>query len=251
MKVEVRRAYQQVRNGYSADRVIADPQLNALFIEKCRELELTNSAFELNFALLNLRKQGKLRLGQSKRTSFGDQDEYRFSSEIAIRYLERRDQTTIDRILCDPGQAAEFDSLCQTIAPGFLPVQYRWAALGLRKASCLKPEILARVVQATTVFLVKLSDLMLDVVTSGPGLYIFYSEQAVLYVGESHDLRTRLKKHLDHSDSKGLARWLWEHGSNPVSVEWHELPAGVSTRVRRALETELIRSRKPVFNVQR
>jgi hypothetical protein len=54
---------------------------------------------------------------------------------------------------------------------------------------------------------------------------------------------------MDHSDNRGLARWLWEHGTDAVYVEWQVLPPTTPTRTRKAMETELIRSRQPLFNV--
>ncbi len=72
-----------------------------------------------------------------------------------------------------------------------------------------------------------------------------------LYIGEAENLFKRLKKHLDHSDNKGLARWMWEHGMDDVQLEVQVLAAETKTIVRRALETELIRSRLPLFNVAR
>ncbi|MFL5241071.1 MAG: hypothetical protein ACJ8FY_03100 [Gemmataceae bacterium] len=82
-----------------------------------------------------------------------------------------------------------------------------------------------------------------------PGLYLFLGQSAVLYVGECKSLRKRFHKHLDHSDNKGLARWLWEHGTDNLKLEYHVLPEGLSTRERKAMEAELILSRKPLFNV--
>jgi hypothetical protein len=70
-------------------------------------------------------------------------------------------------------------------------------------------------------------------------------------VGEANNLRNRLEKHLDHSDVKSLAHWLWEHGANNLYLELHVLPDNTSTQVRRALEAELIRSRRAAFNIQR
>lgn len=58
------------------------------------------------------------------------------------------------------------------------------------------------------------------------------------------------RKHLDHSDNKSLAQWLWQHGASDLHIEFHVLPEGTAARVRKALENELINSRKPTFNVQ-
>ena len=83
------------------------------------------------------------------------------------------------------------------------------------------------------------------------GIYIITSQDKTLYVGEAKSLRARLKKHLDHSDNKFLARYLWESGSVQTMIEYHVLPAGTRTDVRRAMELELIRSRRAEFNVRR
>jgi excinuclease UvrABC nuclease subunit len=83
------------------------------------------------------------------------------------------------------------------------------------------------------------------------GIYIFYSSSETLYVGEGGNLRNRIAKHLDHSDNKNLARWFWSHGFRDVHLEMQVLDANTSTKVRRALEAELISTRRPIFNVQR
>jgi site-specific DNA-methyltransferase (adenine-specific) len=189
---------------------------------------------------------------RSIRTSFQNEDDYRFASEIAARHLERQKGVSIDEIICDPELVREFDAMAANLAPGFSVLQYRWAALNLRKANKLKPELLSRVVSAQAVSLGLVTELDVGTISSTQGLYVFYDPESrqTLYVGEATNLRKRLEKHLDHSDNKNLARWLWEHGFEKVYLELHLLPQATATRVRRALEAELIASRRPVFNVQ-
>jgi excinuclease UvrABC nuclease subunit len=88
-------------------------------------------------------------------------------------------------------------------------------------------------------------------VSTDQGLYVFFNRIQTLYIGEATNLQKRIKKHLDHSDNKGLARWLWKHGSDEMFIEFHLLEASVETRIRRALEAEMIATRRPFFNVQR
>lgn len=165
--------------------------------------------------------------------------------------MERRDGVTLDDILCDPELAGEFDRLAATICPGFTPLQYRWTALNLRKAKRLRPEILARVAAPDLVVAKAVKELSLDAIPKAQGLYIFFTRSECLYVGEAENLRNRLGKHLDHSDNKGLARWMWDQGTEELFLELQTLAADTTQKVRRALETELIRSRRPLFNVQR
>lgn len=250
MKKLIIEASDEARDQFSVDRVIADPDLNARFVAVARRYGLKEAPVELNLTLLNSRKRGGLKR-TTRRTVIRNQDAYAFASEIAIRTLERKHQTTLDRVLCDPGIAREFDSVAAAIAPGFSSLEYRWAALRLRKSNRLKPEILGRVVQAKVLGPMAATDIDLTEVPDQQGIYLLSSRENVLYIGEAKNLRMRLKKHLDHSDNKFLARYMWEFGTADLLIEYHILPPTTRTDVRKAMELELIRSRRAEFNVQR
>jgi len=243
-------AFEEIRDGFSVDRVIADPILNAQFIDACRLYELAETPAALNWKLYNLRKRGGLSK-TARPTVFREQDGYAFASEIAIRSLERKHHTTLDRVLCDPQLAREFDEVAMTIAPGFESLHYRWAALSLRKRNRLKPEILGRAVHTQMSDLIPLANVALSSVPDEQGLYILTNRDRALYIGEARSLRARLKKHLDHSDNKLLAHYLWEFGAADVFLQYHVLPCGTRTDIRKAMELELIRSRRSEFNVRR
>lgn len=246
------RSFLSVGGQFSADRVIVDPELNERFVLACRDAGLTMPTADLNCRLLNIRKKGHLpRTGRCTATYFSDEEDYRFAAEIAARVLQRRDGYALDAILCDPELCRELDGLAQEIAPGFSSLQYRWAALNLRKSKKLSPEILGRVIQSETVLSFRIEGLSSEAIPTSQGLYVFYDLPRTLYVGEASNLRSRLKKHLDHSDNRGLARWFWEHGITGALLEIHVLPCDTPVAHRRALETELIRSRNPLFNVKR
>ncbi len=244
-------AFLEVRENASADRVVADPDLDAQFLKECRKRGVTESDAAINQTLLNLRKRGALAAYKSRRTVLRDQDEYQFAAEIAVRSLERKHQTTLDTIICSPELAKEFDSIAQEISPGFSPFQYRWAALRLRKTSKLHPEILGRAIRTQVFGPLSLSALRLDEIPLEQGLYVFTNREKVLYIGEAQNLRFRLKKHIEHSDNKFLARYLWEFGMADLLLEYHVLPRNTRTDVRKAMELELIRSRRAEFNVRR
>jgi hypothetical protein len=251
MKDELHQAFHHASQGFSPDRVVADSDLNRAFLSECNRLGLGSDAAKLNRSLLNLRKRGALRGLASRRTVLRDQPDYRFAAEIAARFLERENEVTVDRIICDPEYAERFDEIAKAIVPGGKSFEYRWAALNLRKQQRLKPELLARVARPTKVLQFKVGALTLDAVPQSPGLYLFYSDRATLYVGECENLQNRIRKHIDHSDNKELARWLWEFGDALLNLELQVLDKSITQRIRRALELELIRSRLPVFNVKR
>jgi site-specific DNA-methyltransferase (adenine-specific) len=204
----------------------------------------------LNWGLLNVRKRALLPRG-SRRTVIRNQDAFRFAAEIAIRSLERKHRTTLDRVLCDPELAREFDAVAFAMAPGFTALEYRWTALRLRKTKKLSPEILGRAVPSQVYGPIAVAGLDVPSIPSGQGLYVLTTRAKVLYVGEAQNLRNRITKHLDHSDNKLLARYIWEFGSDELFVEYHVLPQDSRTDVRKSMELELIRSRRPEFNVQR
>ena len=84
-------AFRQIHDGYSADRVIVDPDLNAQFLNRCRDLGIVDGTdYDINHALYDIRKSGKAEFPPTtKQTVFRDMDLYSFASEIAIRSLQR------------------------------------------------------------------------------------------------------------------------------------------------------------------
>src|SRR6516165_6059904 len=99
MNERIRDAFLAVRNNNSPDVVIADPGLNHLFLSECRARGLTDPPVILNKALLNLRKASGLQgVPKSKKVSVSVEAEFRFASEIAVRVLDRRDQSTLDQL---------------------------------------------------------------------------------------------------------------------------------------------------------
>ncbi len=87
MNTLIRQAFELVHQGYSADRVVADPKLNRSFVEACKSLGIDAPVSELNSSLLNARKASLLTgIPTTRGTEFSDLDEYQFASEIAARF---------------------------------------------------------------------------------------------------------------------------------------------------------------------
>lgn len=252
MKKLIKQAFVAASGGWSPDRVVADPNLNAQFIAECRRLGLNQEAKLLNRQLLNARKAKLLQgLPRPRRTVLTRTEGIQFAAEVAARFLEHQLQVTLDDILCDPELSHRFDEIASEVESGFLPLQYRWAALYLRKAKLLQPELLSQVVVPTSIQLGLVDHLELSAIPVEQGLYIFYGAKGTLYVGEADNLRRRIQKHLHHSDIREVARWIWSHGTSDLRLELHVLPEETTTRVRRALEAELIQSRRPAYNIRR
>jgi hypothetical protein len=219
--------------GHSTDDVVIDDHLNAAFITACRQELPFASAFDLSWKLYNLRKQppGIGKPATVKRRD--DHSDYIHASEIAARHLEDRHGVTIDKALCHPDTRREFDGSAQGIAPGVSNYLLRKAALTLRKNRQLQPELIKRVASwGKTVLTHKAEELREDsnLIPRLPGIYIIRDHSGFLSTGEAGNLRGRVEKHLDHSDRKAVARYLWEKGYADLSVELHAFQADSDAR---------------------
>jgi predicted GIY-YIG superfamily endonuclease len=250
----VSEAFRAVHDGWSVDEVLVNDTLNAAFLQRCRRALPTATDAQFNWTLLNLRKAGKLDAQATKRAA-ERHDEYLHAAEIAARFLYDKYGETIDRVLCDPPRRKEFDAVAQAAAPGASAYGLRKAALGLRKARKLRPELVARVADWDKEVLTLPAQQIAQqptLIPTKPGVYIFRDASGYLYIGESVNLRTRLQKHLDQSDRQSLASYFAAQGIDAVTVEVHAFAPDSKARLesmRRAYESELIRSRKPRFNI--
>jgi len=254
-KIEkIMQAFLEVRDRYSADKVVADPDLDRQFLRRCRELGLAGTDFELNWKLLSARKSSKLStlsgLIKTRRFSVGKViDEFEYASELAVRYMQQRENVSLDQIICDPELAEEFDDYAARLAPGFSPLEYRWTAFGLRKAGRIgKREVAVKKLPELEA-LGKVTSLKLVRVPDLGGLYLFSSGNQPVFAGQTDNLRHRLERHIEVS-YRGLPRWLWDAGREPLQVGVAPLP-GITRSLRQAMELLLIRKWKPQLNFVR
>jgi len=250
----VNKAFRESHDGWSSDEVVLNDELNNKFIAACREQLPDAEEKDFNWTLLNLRKAGKLDAKTTRRRN-ENHDEYLHAAEVAARYMHDKYAVTTDRVFSDPLLRAEFDKVAQAVAPEVSAYQLRKATLRLRKNRQLKPELIVRIADWGREIHTLPAEMIVkkpEIVPTRPGIYIFRDESGYLYIGESSNLRLRVEKHLDHSDRKSLAHYLWENGNKKITVELHAFDPESKAKdktVRRAYESELIRSREPRFNI--
>jgi predicted GIY-YIG superfamily endonuclease len=250
----VQESFAEVHDGWSVDEVLVDDELNGAFVERCRMALPDAETALLNWTLLTLRKAGKLETEATKRRVLRH-EKYLHAAEIAARWMYDKYELSTDRVMCDPDRRREFDQVAQTVAPGVSAYRLRKAALSLRKARKLRPELVARVADWKKEVITRpASDVADDprLVPEKPGIYIFRDTTGYLYIGQSSDLRQRVASHLDASDRTSLANYFQAHGITNVTVELHAFDPASNARLltmRRAYESELIRSRRPRLNV--
>ena len=200
-------AFRLTHAGFSADRVVTDPDLNQAFVEACGRLGLVGDPRTWNMLLFRLRKSGRLcDIPTHHRTALSwiDCDKFMFASEIAWQsMLNEQLAASLDEILCDPALAAQFDDRARRLAPNHTSLEYRWAALKLRKeAKCARTRAALLTPPARLGQAMALDELTAGALPAEPGLYVV-SEKPTrqLYVGETLDLRDRLSPMRNQEDA--------------------------------------------------
>jgi DNA polymerase-3 subunit epsilon len=83
-----------------------------------------------------------------------------------------------------------------------------------------------------------------DDLPEAPGVYVFYGENSVLYVGKSANLRTRVLSHF--SGDRGSARDV-RIAREVVRFDWTETPGELGAQIE---ATRLVKALTPVYNRQ-
>ena len=195
----IAQAYLTASDGYSTDRVLADPDLNREFRKACRDLRIPGEEEDWNRRLLGLRKAGKLKaLPRPRRTSlrWDELDRFIFASEMAWRIIFMNRDVSLDDILCDPILASQFDKTARRFAPGWTPFHYRWGALTLRKKGAEKKRSAKRSSPTGNIDR-KFRGRPVDVdnvpgLPESAGLYLLETPGTKLYLGETDSLRTTI-----------------------------------------------------------
>jgi site-specific DNA-methyltransferase (adenine-specific) len=244
-------AFRRVSDGYSLDRVVVDPLLNQRLAEECRRLGLPGDPRSWNWRLFNYRKRGKLAdIRTEKRTEFSwaSCDEYLFASEIALAQMLRNGCESLDEILCDPRLAEEFDQIAQRFAGGFTALQYRWAALKLRKEAKFARARACALAPMRLKKAVPVSEIDWHLVPETAGLYLVKGgSRENIYVGETLRLRDQLRRQF--GDPEALDVWQQQAATTDLCICTQA--AEPSPPELLAYESKLIRQHKfPLLNFQ-
>ena len=243
----VAEAFRISHDGFSADRIVADPDLNDRFTDGCQRLGLAGDPRTWNTLLFRLRKAGKLSHIDTERNtglSWSDVDNYLQGSEISLQsLLDDELATSLDEILCEPLLAKEFDNRAARYAPGGSSFEYRWAALKLRKQSKIarsRGAILSAPRKIGKA--VSIEQLDLDNIPKTPGVYLLQKNaKKKLYAGETLNLQQRLTAVLQSSGDFDLFG---------ESVEIRIFPTQSTPAEFLAWQSCFIRKHKPKLNYQ-
>jgi len=220
----VRRAYADVRSERSIDYVVADPEANILFLQRCWELGAAASPFELNWILMNARKDGKLgSLPRAKRFSITKEelDCYSFAVDMAMRsvqerlYYSEQREVSIDHVLCDPVLANEFDDFTKQLVPEQSRFACRWTSITLRKArrSCAASFHLPKFDSFGL-----LEDVRMQKLPITCGTYWIRTPSGSLFTGVATNLRTQIDCFLQRVGHSVTPPWLKENTNGKPEI---------------------------------
>ncbi len=247
--------------GHSVDELMIRDDLRTAFFAQIKTMMRSDlSSGQKTDAILSvikLRKAGKLAVATTRRSG-RVVDEVGPVAEIAARVVTDRHRISTDQMLADEIMRVELQREAELISPGVDAYAVRRMVLNLRKKRQLKPELVLQVAdwdrEIQTHGLRELGERLSDGdISTGPGVYLFRIPSGYLYVGEASNLAARLSEHVGGSDRVSLANYLAGDHADQVTVELHIFPADSPAKrvtVRRAYESELIRSRSPEFNVR-
>jgi hypothetical protein len=208
-------AFADSRQGWSPDYVIVDPARNLDFLKRCWQLGAAATPEELNWTLMNARKDGRLaKLPAANRYSIAKKelDSFGFAAEMALRELqdrawheEQRADLSLDKLLCSPRLAERFDKLARSIAPGYSSLQYRWAAMSLRKARRLAKQLMPMPLFEECGFL---GDVRPSRLSEYAGVFWVSFPDRSAYVGVAENLKLQIDAFIESLGAGATPEWL-------------------------------------------
>ncbi len=254
-------AYVTAADGFSVDEIMIDDARREAWLDVVEPSWRTlgdDWQTQTLLRLLSLRKAGKLP-AQSTRRGRPEESNVAPIAEIAARSVLDRHPVSSDVMLCDPRLRAELQQAVASIVNDIDPYDVRKSVLRLRKTRKLVPELVLRVaewdrvIETFTVAELETALAEQNRISESAGVYLFRDASGYLYIGEAVNLHQRLSQHVSESDRLGLRQYLESVAKGSVTVEIHRFgpksPAN-SLTIRRAYESELIRSRQPKLNVR-
>lgn len=251
-------AFSKSHRGFSVDRLIADPSLNEKFQSNCDKLSVPGSPSDRNRILFRIRKSGRLKsegVETTKQTKIGwkEVDKYLDASEIAWKSVAESSQKSLDELFCDPAFANRFDQIAGQLSPGQPKLNYRWAALKLRKerSLCRKAADAHRYQDIADLLQkqrgVKSGKWDLEKIQPAPGVYLVSrsgKNNQNLYVGETLNLRERLAG-IFSDDTKSC----WLERADAKTLTLKVLPIEDYARRHFSRQFQLVKQLSPTWNL--
>lgn len=248
-------AFAETHEGYSVDHTLANPQLAAQFVGRCQELGIKASHAAICRRLLCLRKKGGFPVETTRRDK-RDLRPFLILAEIAFAKLKYRFDASYDDLLADPSVGKAFDENIANLGGSGDPVDYRLAALHLRKNVRARSKALTQELDRIDISELtsswhtpgRLSDLQPDAMPNSEGVFSLREPDRYLFLTQSKNIRSDIRIFQDAKVLAAVENAFWSPSPERITVNFvkPEDVRGVSLRL---FELKAIETFRPVFNM--
>jgi site-specific DNA-methyltransferase (adenine-specific) len=249
------KAFAEIHNGYSVDRSLADPQLAARYVSRCRQLGIDATHAAICRRLLRLRKAGGFPV-RTTREDERDLHPFLIPAELAFAKLTYRYDASYDDLLADPDVGRFFDENVVKVGRSGDVVAYRLAALHLRKNVRSRRRADAKQLAALDISKVRpswhtpghLTDVRPNALPESEGVFSLREPDRYLFLSKSDNLRSAIGIFQDANVLASVGNHFWSPSPDKITVGFvkPEDVRGVSLRL---FEFKAIETYQPIFNM--
>ncbi len=257
----IARAFEETRQGFPLDRFLADPKLAQDFFERCHTLDIIAPQHALALRLFRFRKSPqrypKLAKPSAPRERY-DFSPYLYAAEMAISQIKYRYGASVDDMLAYPNIGKEYDQLASELCPGRTPLEYRLAALYIRKSWTWNTEtrslfdsIETGDVERSVMDYGSLAQLSLDKISNVKGI-IGIVEQAkqdrFLYVTPTSDASRTVAPFTREKTFAAVANLFWTPALSTIRLLVYDIHRQLSVAPESLWAKKFIAVKGPIFN---
>ncbi len=247
------KAFAQIHDGYSIDRTLADPRLAARFVKRCQQLGIDAPHAAVCRRLLRLRKAGGFPI-KTTREDKRNLHPFLIPAELAFAKLTYRYDASYDDLLADPDVGKAFDENVARLGRTGDTVDYRLAALHLRKNVRSRRKADAKQLTHVNIFKARwhtpghLSDVQPDAVPDSGGVFSLREPDRYLFLSQSENLRYGVSIFQDNDVLASVGNHFWSPSPDKITVDFVR-PEDVRGVRLRLFELKAIETYQPIFNM--
>ena len=256
-------AFEEVRDGYEPDRVLVDPVLSKKFFTMVRKRGVTASNSLIAKKLQAFRKDKGYGITLSKTTREGglEPEPFFYAAELGFVQLSYRRPVSVDDVITDSEVGDEFVALCKAIKPDGRAIDFKWAALRLRKMRsfdrartekllAVEPEEIEQQLRLVgTLDRIATSD-----VPTGKGIFSLAEQNGAdkyLYVGATRkcSIREAFEPFRSARPFMAVAGPFWQPKLSDINLRVAVVKRNLLGASSRDISLRLIEERHPLFNI--
>lgn len=255
-------AFEEVRHGYEPDRVLVDPALHKEFVAACRRRGIKAPDRAISKKLQAFRKASSygVKLSPTTRSAGLDPEPFFYAAELGYVQMSYRRKISVDDIITEPKVGEEFVDLCKQIKPHGRAMDFKWAALRLRKMRSFTPKKMTKMlafeaeeVEQNLRLVGTLDRVALTDVPTEKGIFTLAENNGTakyLYVGATlRTLREAFEPFRTARPFMAVAGPFWQPTLADISLRVAPVKKQLLGVGPRDLSLRLIEERHPLFNM--